>query len=1000
VDHELRSVIETWTPRSDSTPRDADWFPSVFDEAPFGIAAIDMTGHWVRVNPACARLHGRTVEEMTGNYALNSNNQPENRPDYERNLEMAREGEMDRYRAEHRIVRPDGSVKWAMIHATVVHDTDGHPAYALVEYHETTDVRQMAEAARASTEAYQLTLETAPIAIYSVDFEGHVVDWNPMAEQVFGWTADEVLGRSIPLVPQELMDGAADGLARLTAGETIPVEEAILLHKDGRRLTVVTSATVTHTPEGEPERIVAFAFDITEQRRTQNELREQELRMRTILSKISETVTVVGADGRVRFSTGQYADVLGYPTEFWNDLDVLSLVHPDDLEAAQKRFEELLETSGAELTDVYRMRNSEGDWMPIEVAGINLLDDPDVGGLVLTTRNLSEIRRAKELLADEARILEMIATNAPMDEVLTNIARMVERNSHGGTSSIILLEPDRRMRVAAGPNVPEALFDVVDRRRPFGIFARGIEARRPVIVENVEFTDVADAEVIDASKALGVISGWVTPIFDASTDEAIGLVGTYFSKPDPPTADGLAVSELASHLTAIALDRTRAQEALHHQAHHDSLTGLPNRTLVVKRLEQLLSEPKVVVEPVAVMFLDLDRFKVINDSLGHRAGDALLGMFADRLRGLVRPGDLVGRFSADEFVVLVADEPSESAVSAIANRIEVALSEPFSLDEGDIYLSVSTGVAFATFEDDTAHRLLEQASAAMVEAKRHGRDRLEVFDHAMRAKARERLQLERDLRTALERSEFVLHYQPKIDLETRRMVGVEALLRWQHPERGLIFPDEFIPVAEETGLIVRIGRWVLEEAVQEARMWVDAVPDLDHFVLAVNFSPRQMGAADLINNLGRVLLKYGWPPERLSVEVTETILIDDAEGSLEVVQQLADLGVKLTIDDFGTGYSSLSYLHRFPVDIVKIDRAFVSELRPDGKGSAVAAAIMQMARALGVITCAEGVETGDQLAGLTALGCDWAQGFIFSRAVPSGEITRMLVDGSVFDTAY
>jgi diguanylate cyclase (GGDEF)-like protein len=631
------------------------------------------------------------------------------------------------------------------------------------------------------------------------------------------------------------------------------------------------------------------------------------------------------------------------------------------------------------------------------VVGINLLDHPDIGGLVLTARNLTEERRAKELLADEARILEMIATGSPLDEVLAGASLMVERNSRGGTSAIILLGPDRRMRVAAGANVPDALRVAIDGRRPFGLFARGIEAREAVVVDNVELTDTSEPQLVEASKALGVISGWVTPIFDADTDDVIGLVGTYFSQPDPQTVEGLAVSELASHLVAIALDRSRAHEALRHQAHHDALTGLPNRTLVVKRLEELLALRAPSDRPVAVMFLDLDRFKVINDSLGHRAGDALLGMFADRLRGLVRPDDLVGRFSADEFVVLVEEEPSESAVNAIANRIEVALSEPFSLDEGDIYLSVSTGVAYSTFDDDTAHRLLEQASAAMVEAKRHGRDRLEVFDHAMRAKARERLQLERDLRTALEKGEFILHYQPKIDLRTNEMVGVEALLRWQHPERGLIFPDEFIPVAEETGLIVRIGRWVLEEAVHDARIWIDAAPDLEHFVLAVNFSPRQMGAADLINNLGRVLLKYEWPPERLSVEVTETILIDDAEGSLEVVQQLAELGVKLTIDDFGTGYSSLSYLHRFPVDIVKIDRAFVTELEPDGSGSAVAAAIMQMAKALGVITCAEGVETSEQLAGLTALGCDWAQGFLFSRAVPRVEIARMLTDGAAWD---
>jgi diguanylate cyclase (GGDEF)-like protein len=549
--------------------------------------------------------------------------------------------------------------------------------------------------------------------------------------------------------------------------------------------------------------------------------------------------------------------------------------------------------------------------------------------------------------------------------------------------------------MTAGHNVPDGLWDAIDGQRPFGIFARVLDARHSLITEDIEIDERDNPAILAAGREFGVISGWVTPICDAGTDEIIGVVSTYFGAPRTTPGESLEVSELASHLTAIALDRARAHEALTHQAHHDALTGLPNRTLVVKRLDEMLGDDSLG-RRVAVMFLDLDRFKVINDSLGHRAGDALLGMFADRLRGVARPGDLVGRFSADEFVVLVSGEHLDGAVHAIANRIEVALSEPFSLDEGDVFLSVSTGVAHAAFDDDTSHRLLEQASAAMVEAKRHGRDRLEVYDQAMRTKARERMRLERDLRLAVERGEFVLHYQPKIDLATGQVIGAEALLRWQHPDRGLIYPDEFIHSAEDTGLIVRIGRWVLEEAVRQARSWSDDLPDLDHFVLAVNFSPRQMTATDMITNLGRVLLKYQWPPERLSVELTETLLIDDLEGSLDVLRQLSDLGVRLTIDDFGTGYSSLSYLHRFPVDIVKIDRSFVIELEADGSGSVVTTAIMQMARALGIITAAEGVETPDQLAGLKALGCDWAQGFLFSPAVGADDFGRMLHDGTTY----
>jgi diguanylate cyclase (GGDEF)-like protein/PAS domain S-box-containing protein len=996
MSQELRDTIQTWSPQPGSGPADADWFPPIFEEAPFGIAAVDLTGNFVRVNAACAELHGRTVAEMEGDYALASPSQPANTADYEQAFEMGIEGEIDNYRAEHRLVSDDGTERWALINAKLVRDAQGHPVYILCEYHETTDVRAMAEVARASTEAFQLTLENAPISIYSVDLEGRVLDWNPMSERVFGWTAEEVIGRPLPIIPEDRMANAQAGMRRLLEGESIVTEESVLRHRDGHLIQVVSSAVVTHDPDGNPTSVVALTLDVSDERRTRDELAERDSRMRTILSKISETVTVIDDTARVVFSTGQYSEVLGYPTSYWQDADAFSLIHPDDQPIAEKRLEELLTSPGTEITEVLRIRHGDGSWRISEVVAVNLLGDPEVEGIVLTTRDLSDFRRAKELLADEARVLELIATGAPLEDVLRAVAMMVERNSEGGITAVLLNEPDGTMQVAAGPNVPASLLEALDGSEPFGLFARAVDARATVVIEDVERDEFTGARLASESTRHNVISGWVTPVTDSDTGEVIGLLGTYFDAPGPPLARGIEVSELAAHLTAIAVSRSRASDTLTHQAHHDALTGLPNRAMVLKRLENLLRPDALTAGNVAVMFIDLDRFKVINDSLGHKAGDALLSMFGDRLRALVRPEDLVGRFSADEFVVIVHENPPEPAVQSMSNRIDVALSEPFSLDEGDIFLSVSTGVAFADTEGETANRLLEQASAAMVSAKQHGRDRLEVFDHAMRARARERLQLEHELRRAVTHDELVLHYQPKVDLRTGDIIGAEALVRWEHPERGLIFPDEFIPIAEETGLIVRIGRWVLEEAVRQAREWCDAVGELEHFVLAVNFSPRQMGAADLLNNLGRVLLMYDWPPDRLSVEVTEAILIDDAESSLEVLQQISDLGLRLTIDDFGTGYSSLSYLHRFPVDVVKIDRAFVTGLEADGSGSAVAAAIMQMADALGIITSAEGVETAEQLAGLQALGCDWAQGFLYSRAVPGDTMAELLAAAEPF----
>jgi EAL domain-containing protein (putative c-di-GMP-specific phosphodiesterase class I) len=303
-------------------------------------------------------------------------------------------------------------------------------------------------------------------------------------------------------------------------------------------------------------------------------------------------------------------------------------------------------------------------------------------------------------------------------------------------------------------------------------------------------------------------------------------------------------------------------------------------------------------------------------------------------------------------------------------------------------------MAHSSDSDGTADNLVQLAGAAMYRAKELGHDRMAVFDEGMRTRANERMRIENDLHLAMERNELVVHYQPKIDLDKGTIVGAEALLRWEHPDRGLILPARFIPIAEETGMIVPIGRFVLEEAIRQARQWSDDIPGAEPLITAVNFSARQISTPDLITNVARVLLKHSWPPERLSLELTESVLVDDADSTLDVLNELTQLGVKLAIDDFGTGYSSLSYLHRFPVDIVKIDRAFVSELAEDGSGSAVVTAVMHMAEALELVTSAEGVETADQLAGLRRLGCKWAQGYLFARPLDAESVTELLISGT------
>ena len=436
------------------------------------------------------------------------------------------------------------------------------------------------------------------------------------------------------------------------------------------------------------------------------------------------------------------------------------------------------------------------------------------------------------------------------------------------------------------------------------------------------------------------------------------------------------------HLVSQVEDITQRKQSdlmLTHMALHDSLTGLPNRTLALDRLALALARTERHPSSVAVLFLDLDRFKVINDSLGHNFGDQLLVGVAARLRDAVRPSDTVARIGGDEFVVVCEDIVGVEDAARIAERIAEALSRPFDLTDDEVLLATSVGIALSSGPGDTPETLLRDADAAMYRAKEGGRNRYEVFDSSMRVEAVERLDLEQALRRALGRSEFRLFYQPVLDVETGTIVGVEALLRWQHPERGLLRPAEFISLAEETGLILPIGRWALQEACRQAKRWREADPDRPPLTVAVNLSARQLAQPDVADMVAEALESTGTDPSQVWLEITESVLTGDTEATIGALRALKALGVRLSVDDFGTGYSSLLYLKRFPVDTLKVDRSFVAGLGTHPEDTAIVAGVVGLAQTLGLTAIAEGVETEEQRAALLALGCDLAQGYLFGH---------------------
>jgi Amt family ammonium transporter len=489
-----------------------------------------------------------------------------------------------------------------------------------------------------------------------------------------------------------------------------------------------------------------------------------------------------------------------------------------------------------------------------------------------------------------------------------------------------------------------------------------------------------------------------------SGDETLGLIGLASGDVGRPFSER-EVDALVrfGQLASIALDNgrlfERAQTEVRNRAHaalHDMLTGLPNRTLLLNRLAEQLEATRRTAgrrgtgARIALILLDLDRFKVVNESLGHAAGDLLLMQVGHRLVTAARSTDTIARLGSDEFGILLGAVRSVREAELIAARIEAAIAAPFDLDGQEVSVGASLGLAVGRAAASYPGDLLKEAEMALHRAKMDPVRGTVLFDPEMRAQTLERATLEHDLRRAIERSELRLHYQPLVDLATGRVDGLEALLRWQHPARGLVPPLSFIPLAEETGLILPIGRWVLETACAQVREWQRRVPSAASLVVSVNISARQFAQADLVADIAAILDHSGLTPASLELEITESVVMDQSETSVERLRGLRALGVKLVLDDFGTGYSSLSYLRRLPLDTIKIDRSFVSGLGTDEADLPIVQAVISLAHGLGVNVVAEGIETEAQLARLRELGCDRGQGFWFARPLPPDELPRLL----------
>jgi diguanylate cyclase (GGDEF)-like protein/PAS domain S-box-containing protein len=458
---------------------------------------------------------------------------------------------------------------------------------------------------------------------------------------------------------------------------------------------------------------------------------------------------------------------------------------------------------------------------------------------------------------------------------------------------------------------------------------------------------------------------------------------------------GMAIYGTHGHATRIAGSQTdiatwkQAEETLSHAALHDTLTGLPNRVFLMERMRQAVQLSQRDQNYLfAVLFVDLDRFKVINDSLGHMIGDQLLQAIAQRLSICLNPGDCIARLGGDEFVILLADVRNPDSITVLAEKVLQELTTPFTLEGHEVFTGASIGIAFSSTGYDQPEDLLRDADIAMYRAKAHGRARYAIFQPGMHSHAVALLQMENDLRRAIARRELELHYQPIVSLRSRNVTGFEALVRWNHPQRGMVSPGEFVPLAEETGLITSIGWWVLREACQQMQAWRNEYPTAPQMTMNVNLSGKQF-TTQLADQVRHILSETKLPPQYLKLEITESMLMENPEAAVNTLTQLKQIGVQIAIDDFGTGYSSLNYLHRFPIDTLKVDKSFVSRVDVDGEQLAIVRTIITLAWNLGMEVVAEGVETMKQFLQLRSLQCDYAQGYFFYRPLKAEAIAEI-----------
>ena len=710
-------------------------------------------------------------------------------------------------------------------------------------------------------------------------------------------------------------------------------------------------------------------------------------------------MAIISADWRWLEVNDALCDILGRPREQLEDRTPAEATHPEDIGLSRQVVDRARSGAGDQQF-VKRYVRPDGTvvWAAVVSTWVPGRRPGD-GWFYAHIQDITAQRADRERVERQARQQAAVAAlgrfaldEQEIEAVLDRVAGTVCATLEAEVCSVFELTPQGgALRLAAGTGWPDGqVRRALVPAGPETQLGQTLAQHEPIVCAGVS-TDprcTLSEPLVEA----GAVAGASVQVI--GHQGAWGVLGAHSRRPRRFDSDEVDFLRSVANVISSVVDRHRVDEEVRHRALHDPLTGLPNRALALDRLEGALNRRRRDGRAVALLLLDLDQFKLVNDSLGHKAGDDLLVVLAPRLHDAVRPSDTVARLGGDEFLVVCEGLDGVREAMIVAERVAHAITQPIVLAQGEHFITASIGIALAEHADADPEGLLRDADAAMYRAKERGRGRYELFDDKLRTRVLRRLRTETELRRALEHDELRVVYQPVVEVDSGDVAAVEALVRWEHPERGLLHPVDFIPVAEDAGLIGALGDWVLSAACRDAAAWQARFEREEPLLLCVNASARQLANAAFPARVADLMARHGLAPGSLALEITESVLMEEAHAPVTVLASLREYGLRLLLDDFGTGYSSLAYLKRFPLDVLKIDRSFIAGLGRDEEDSAIVAAIVRMARTLGLAVVAEGVERPEQLEQLRELGCERAQGRLIAGPMPAVELERLMASAA------